>query len=545
VPSSLSVVWFKRDLRIDDHRPLALAATRGPLIALYVYEPSLLATPEFDASHLVFINQCLSELDAALRRRGVAPTLRRGEVVEVLRTLRRSHRFDTLWSHEETGNRVTFDRDIAVGRWCQANAVAWTEVPQHGVIRRLKTRDGWARRWAERMTEPVAVVPSRLAGPREPDPKHLLTARDCGLPDSTLRDAQPGGESAATATLDSFLALRGIDYQKAMSSPRTAFDSCSRLSTHLAWGSISMRRVAQTAAARAVEIRELREAKAPIDPRWSASLRSFQGRLRWHCHFMQKLEDEPRIEFENFSHAYDGLRDEAWVISSTGAARFAAWQRGETGYPMVDACMQALQRCGWINFRMRAMLVSFASYHLWLHWRPTSVFLARAFLDFEPGIHFSQFQMQSGTTGINTIRIYSPAKQVLDHDPQGEFIRRELPVLARVPARWLAEPHRMPLSVQREAGCIIGRHYPAPIVEHATAWREAREKIAAIRRDPATRDEAHAVQVRHGSRKSGLPQSARGARGGRKKAGAAAMQTSLWDEVHLAAPVPADPQARR
>ncbi|MBC7780971.1 MAG: deoxyribodipyrimidine photo-lyase, partial [Proteobacteria bacterium] len=133
----LSVVWFKRDLRIEDHRPLSLAAAQGPLIALYVYEPSLLATPEFDASHLVFINECLVELDARLRERGIALTFRRGEVVDVLAALHCRHRFDALWSHEETGNRVTFDRDLAVGQWCRSQAIAWTEVPQTGVVRRL------------------------------------------------------------------------------------------------------------------------------------------------------------------------------------------------------------------------------------------------------------------------------------------------------------------------------------------------------------------------------------------------------------------------
>ncbi|MBC7779107.1 MAG: FAD-binding domain-containing protein, partial [Proteobacteria bacterium] len=371
------------------------------------------------------------------------------------------------------------------------------------------------------------------------------TPEQCGLGASTKADAQRGGESIARSTLASFLEVRGVDFQKAMSSPCTAFDSCSRLSPYLAWGAISMRCVAQAAAARSREVRALNDAKSAVDPRWSASLRAFQGRLRWHCHFMQKLEDEPRIEFENFSRVYDDLRDAADVAHGVGATRMAAWQHGETGYPMVDACMRALHRCGWINFRMRAMLVSFASYHLWLHWRPTSVFLAQHFLDFEPGIHFSQFQMQSGTTGINTVRIYSPAKQVLDHDPQGEFIRRHVPALERVPARWLAEPHLMPASIQREASCVIGRDYPAPIVEHALAYREARERIGALRRRPEARNEADAVQAKHGSRRSGLPQSA--GPGGRARAPRVAGtsrsdrskaapvsdrsgQASLWDE---------------
>jgi deoxyribodipyrimidine photo-lyase len=212
---------------------------------------------------------------------------------------------------------------------------------------------------------------------------------------------------------------------------------------------------------------------------------------------MQKLEDEPAIEFRNFARSADGLRpgDVGVPMTAQDEERLAAWCEGRTGFPMVDACMRSLRATGWLNFRMRAMLVSFAAYHLWLHWTHTAPFLARAFLDFEPGIHYSQFQMQSGTTGINTLRIYSPAKQVLDHDPEGAFIRAQLPALSRVPARDLAEPHRMPASAQRAAGCIIGRDYPAPVVDHACAYRQARERFAAIRRSTEARIEAALTAV--------------------------------------------------
>ncbi|MFY8085998.1 MAG: FAD-binding domain-containing protein, partial [Rubrivivax sp.] len=126
---------------------------------------------------------------------------------------------------------------------------------------------------------------------------------------------------------------------------------------------------------------------------------------------MQKLEDEPDIEWRNFARSADGLREGG----PEDRQRLQAWCSGMTGYPMFDACMRQLCATGWLNFRMRAMLVSFAAYHLWLHWRSPGLHLARQFLDVEPGIHWSQMQMQSGTTGINTLRIYSPAKQAAEH----------------------------------------------------------------------------------------------------------------------------------
>jgi deoxyribodipyrimidine photo-lyase len=520
----LSVVWFKRDLRLDDHRPLAQAAARGLLVALYVDEPSLRRAPDCDASHLAFIEDSLAALDCGLRERGIPLTRRHGEVVEVLADLHRAHPFDRLLAHEETGTRLTWDRDRAVAAWCRARGVQFVEIPQNGVVRRLASRDGWSRRWDARMREPLTPAPRHLRGPAG-----LLPGGPPPGPAPRRRpDAQRGGEPEALGLLDSFLDQRGVDYRTAMSSPVTAFDACSRLSPHLAWGTISLRRVSQATDARIAQVRAARGGGLAVDPRWAASLRSFSGRLRWHCHFMQKLEDEPRIEFENVARSCDGLREHA-LTADLAQARLGAWTAGETGYPMVDACMRALIRTGWINFRMRAMLMSFAAYHLWLHWRPVSLVLARRFLDYEPGIHYSQCQMQSGTTGINTVRIYSPGKQVLDHDPHGVFIRAELPALARVPDAFLAEPHRMPGALQREVGCVIGRDYPAPLVDHGEAWRAAREQMAAIRRRPESRAEADRVQARHGSRRSGLAQMP-GRRRGRGEQAAALAQRGLWDE---------------
>ena len=236
---------------------------------------------------------------------------------------------------------------------------------------------------------------------------------------------------------------------------------------------------------------------------WPRALDAFLSRLHWHCHFIQKLERQPSIEILELHPATRGLR-------RTDPERLAAWSEGRTGVPFVDACMRALHHCGWINFRMRAMLLSFASHHLWLDWRDSGLHLARQFVDYEPGIHWSQCQMQSGTTGINTIRIYNPIKQGLDHDPEGEFLGHWLPELAGVPAIWRHEPWRMDPATQEACGCRIGRDYPAPIVEVAAAAREARERLWGLRRQPGFGATADAIQERHGSRRSGLPSSGKG-----------------------------------
>lgn len=491
----LQLVWFKRDLRIRGHRPLLQAAERGPVLCLYVYEPELLESDEFDSSHLVFINECLRELDQALQQRGGRLVTRVGRIPDVFEEFRRAPGVARLWSHRETGNRITYDRDLRVKDWAARHGIPWTEIPQDGVIRRLKSRDGWAKRWAIRMNEPIVEPPSRIQA-AEVEPGAIRPPAELGLPPSSKPGAQHGGEAGAHETLESFLSVRGVNYRKDMSSPLEGWDGCSRLSPYLAWGAISIRQVYQRLQERRDEIKADKKAGAELPSTWLPSLSSFAGRLRWHCHFMQKLEDEPEIEFENMHRAYDGLRE-----TDFDPALFQAWKQGETGYPMVDACMRCLHQTGWINFRMRAMLVSFASYHLWLHWRPTSVWLAQHFLDFEPGIHYSQFQMQSGTTGINTVRIYSPAKQVKDQDPKGVFLRRWLPELEGVPEKYLAEPHTMPPLLQQAAGCVIGKDYPAPVVDHSIAYKAARDRVFAVRRGSQSREESQRVYQKHGSRR--------------------------------------------
>ncbi len=488
----VQLVWLKRDLRISDHAPLFEAARRGPCVVLFVYEPELLEAPEFDSAHLTFLNESLSDLDVRLREIGGAVTYRVGSMPEVLDEFDGRFGIAEIWSHQETGSWLTYQRDRRVRAWTKARGIPWHEPRQNGVIRRLRSRDGWATAWQEAMRNPLVTTPTKVTMPVGLELGRIATSSDFGLPPSTRSEAQRGGVTKARSTLRSFFDGRGVDYRRAMSSPATAFEGCSRLSPHLAWGTVSTRQI--LVAAHRFETR-LRNDVPEADPAWFAGLRSLRTRLMWRCHFTQKLESEPEIEFRNICRAYDGLREDDF-----NAERFEVWCAGQTGYPLVDACMRALDRTGWINFRMRAMLVSFAAYHLWLDWRPVAQELARRFLDFDPGIHYPQCQMQSGTTGINTLRIYAPAKQTRELSGSAAFIRRWVPELKAVPESYLAEPWTMPALLQEMLETRIGIDYPEPIVDHKRAIGSARLRIEAVRNQPETRADARRVYVKHGSR---------------------------------------------
>jgi deoxyribodipyrimidine photo-lyase len=489
----VTLVWFKRDLRIEDHAPLAAAAARGAVVPVYVAEPALWAQPTMSARHWAFIAESLVSLREALAARGAPLLLRIGDAADILPALAAETGADALHAHAETGDLWTFARDRRVAGRLRAQGVAFREWPAAGIVRRLDTRDGWAARWDRRMAAAAIAAPEALrpADPA-PAPGPIPAGADLGLAPDPCPERQTGGRAAALATLDSFLSERGRPYRRAMASPLAGFDACSRLSPHLAWGTLSTREAAQAGWAREAELR------GAGDRVWRGSVESFLARLHWRCHFMQKLEDQPDIERRCMHRAYEGLRE-----ADHDPARLAAFEGGETGFPFVDACIRALHAAGWMNFRMRAMLTAFAAYHLWLDWRRFGPPMARWFTDYEPGIHWSQLQMQSGVTGINTTRVYNPVKQSRDQDPDGVFIRRWLPELERVPLACLHEPWKMDPAEQRAAGCVLDRDYPTRIVDHEAAAREAKAKVHAVRRGDAFHAEKAVVLKKHASRKPG------------------------------------------
>ena len=483
---SYSLVWFKRDLRWQDHAALAKASQRGPVRCIYVIEPELWLQPDAALQHFEFVHESLQILDAHFRSLGGCLEIHHGELPNVLSRIWQDAPFAGLYSHEETGNGFTYARDLKVSAWCKVQGVAWHEFPQFGVVRGLKNRNLWQSAWEHHMASPLENVNSlRFWG-------QSITTDFSMVAPMHLRHnpakRQIGGRDNALKTLQRFLNARSMGYRGGISSPLSAPDACSRLSAYLAYGCISMREVVQLTRTYIAELPQQAS-------RHRGGLTAFTSRLYWHCHFIQKLESEPEIEWRNMHQGYDDLREHDFNLEY-----FEALKEARTGWPMVDACVIMLRETGWLNFRMRAMLVSVAAYPLWLHWRPVGEWLATQFLDYEPGIHWSQLQMQSGTTGINTTRVYNPIKQAQDHDPYGQFVKRWLPHMRHVPDACLFEPWLM--NKQQQNSSILSGHFAEPLVDLATATREAKQRIHARRKAPDVIEGKKAVIDKHASRKS-------------------------------------------
>jgi deoxyribodipyrimidine photo-lyase len=485
------VVWFKRDLRIEDNSALTAAIAEGPILPVYVVEPDYWKMSYTSARQWQFLKESLVALDKSLTALGQPLWVAVGDIEEIFTRMHQRFQFQRMHSHQETGPGWTYHRDKQVKVWSERNHVEWIEHRQHGVMRGRADRWHWAKQWTRLMDASREPLPSELKAIGKPPRSATDVLDGVSIHPERIIDAQPGGLFAGDELLAGFLQSRAENYRAGMSSPLTARTVCSRLSPHLSLGTVSLRTIWQSSQIRQAELKNKRGRS-----RFIGSLKSFGSRLHWHCHFMQKLESEPRLEFEPLHRGFIGLRD----YQSGDEERLQRLTEGCLGWPFVDACLRCLRQTGWINFRMRAMLVAIASYHLWLDWKLTAPVFARWFTDFEAGIHFSQMQMQAGTTGINANRIYSPIKQSQDQDPDGQFIRKWVPELSQVPSEWVHTPWRMPLQLQQRFSCLIGQHYPEPIGDPVQLGREARAKISAWIEQHDMRPEAARVLKVHGSR---------------------------------------------
>ncbi len=449
----------------------------GRPIPVFVFDPRFYESEALVCdSRIEFLFESLETLKTRYQERGGDLLLLVGNPIDRLTTV-----FD---------GPIYYNRTTTAGEMRDRERTIATQDQFHGfdadAIRRdtATPRDSWQEHAEAYFEHNPIEPPDAIDTPPREDELSIVAARDRWEVTPTKRDVPPGGRDAAVQRLETF--LDDINqYPQSISPPAAAREGCSRLSPYLAKGIISPREVYQ-------------QTLATTEPSRAREL--FTTRLFWNQHFTQKLQDFPRLHDQAVNPVFRGLhRDEH------DPAAVRAWKDGQTGFPLVDASMRALRETGYLNFRMRALTATFFVHILREWWKRGADHFYRHLIDAEPGINYAQWQMQGGLVGVHPLRIYDPAKNTREHDPDGEFIREFMPELQAVPDEYLAQPERMSKAMQAETGVELGQAYPRPIVDFDTRREQTRREYARLAdraqealSDPAIRKRA-SLSRRHES----------------------------------------------
>jgi len=463
-----ALVWFRRDLRDDDHAALSAALSGARQVyCAFVFDTEILdALPSRQDRRVHFIRESLVELDRALRARGGGLIVRHGRAVDEIPALARQLGVGAVYANRDY-EPAAKQRDSAVAATLAGAGIAFHAFKDQAIF------DG-----DEVLTQ--AGKPFSVFTPYKNTWLKRLTAADCarwpgggclaggelaGMPGLAELGFAPTdlaelgirpGMSGARALWDEFRDGRIARYGALRDFP--AVRGVSYLSVHLRFGTLSIRELVRAALDQSADV-------------WLSE-------LIWRDFYFMILDRFPRVVGQAFKPEYDAIR---WADWPEG---FAAWCAGRTGYPLVDAAMRQLNHCGWMHNRLRMVVASFLTKDLGLDWRLGERYFADWLNDFDLSANNGGWQW-AASTGCDAqpyFRIFNPVSQSEKFDPDGKFIRRYVPELAALPNKYIHAPWLMGRVEQEGLGVVIGRDYPGPIVDHARAREQTLARYAVVRK---------------------------------------------------------------
>lgn len=459
-----ALLWLRRDLRLHDHPALRAALDGADRVTpVFCFDDGLLKGRHASGPRTQFLLECLGDVDRSLRERGSRLFVRHGPPQRELPMLARELGAGAVHFSSDVGPFAR-KRQAQVKRALAEDGIDAVAHPGLFAVDQLEPiRTGagapytvftpFYRNWLGQGRREMLGVPRSLVSPSPTVATgELPQLSDLGL-EQVLTDPMPGGEQAGRERLRRF--LEGTVHGYSDGRNALANDTVSRCSPYLHFGCISPR-----------------EIEHRLDRGEGAD--AFRRQLCWRDFYAHVLGHFPSNARSEHQERYRGT-----IRWSHAEKRFEAWCQGATGYPIVDAGMRQLGREGWMHNRARLLVGSFLTKDLGIDWRWGERWFMRLLLDGDEASNNGNWQWIA-SVGVDPQpafrRIFSPTRQQERFDPDGAYVRRYVPELQNVPDRYLAEPWTMPVEVQRDAGCTIGRDYPGPIVDHALARQEALER---------------------------------------------------------------------
>ncbi len=475
VQHASALVWFRRDLRVDDNAALYHALQRAARVhCVFCFDTAILdPLPSREDRRVELIDAALEELDAALVARGGGLTVVHGDAATELPRLARELGVATVFANRDY-EPYAKERDARVLRALAEVGIGFETFKDQVIFEQDEVLTGagtpftvftpYSNAWLKKVDAFSFYLSSyrveRYLGALAPPPfRRRATLADIGFRPTNLRSlGLPLGASGAQRLLDDF--LRRIDaYRERRDFP--ALKGPSYLSVHLRFGTISVRRLAARAHALA-----------------SDGAQAWLAELVWRDFYQAILHHFPHVVHGAFRREYDALEFD------NDPAKIAAWQQGRTGYPLVDAAMRQINATGYMHNRLRMVTASFLVKDLHVDWRIGERYFADHLNDFDLAANNGGWQW-AASTGCDAqpyFRIFNPVTQSEKFDSEGKFIRRYVPELAGVPTKFVHAPWTMPPLEQEAAGCVIGRDYPAPIVDHDVARKVTLARYNRVKR---------------------------------------------------------------